>query len=228
MGKDGSEDMASFASVAMSGQSLTAFSPSRESLPSLPDLSNVANLEALLETNPSCSVQNTRHVLPEGTENEYSGTNTVSEWISQELGGVSQSQLETVSCDIQSPKSCDRCSINQSCDQEDSSGIESTTTTGTQLSGKLLNRNVRQLKRKYRKRAKSPLLKKPRNETSETNVVSQDDLSGEESQDWSVRSVCSESEPLPIIYQDKRKLDSEEEFETTDLKRGKVQKRLVK
>ncbi|XP_060607678.1 uncharacterized protein LOC132759835 [Ruditapes philippinarum] len=227
MGKDGSEDMASFASVAMSGQSLTAFSPSRESLPSLPDLSNVANLEALLETNPSCSVQNTRHVLPEGTENEYSGTNTVSEWISQELGGVSQSQLETVSCDIQSPKSCDRCSINQSCDQEDSSGIESTTTTGTQLSGKLLNRNVRQLKRKYRKRAKSPLLKKPRNETSETNVVSQDDLSGEESQDWSVRSVCSESEPLPIIYQDKRKLDSEEEFETTDLKRGKVQKRRV-
>lgn len=211
--------MASFASVAMSGQSLSAFSPSRESLP---DLSNVANLEALLETNTSNLVQSTHTVLPDVSENDLGGTNSVSNWITQEHGG--QLRLEAGSCDVQSSKSCDRCPLKQSCDHDDSSGVDSST-AGYKLSGKLLNRNVRQLKRKYRKRAKSPFLKKSRVQNLVTENAKGDQLSGEESHDWSVRSVCSESEPLPIIHQEKRTLDSDDEYDTSDAKRAKVQKR---
>lgn len=215
MGKDNSEDMASFASVALSGNSTTAFSPSRESLS---DHSPITQ-HSESENRAVCASSRARRTVL-SDDIEIHDTVSVDRSVTNEHDGPSQ--LERISCDKQS-KSCGRCSVTQSCEHEDSSGVDSIP-TGYKLSGKILNRNVRQLKRKYRKRAKSPFLKKPK---VGNNATEGDEFGSEESKGWSVRSVCSESEPLPLIHQEKHKHDTDDEHELVKATHAKLQKRLV-
>lgn len=191
MGKEASENMASFASVAKSG---TAFSPTREQLS---DASPV--LERQTDTLTGSDSHVKRKILcenrsgPEKIDSEEVASN---DWTSQ--GSINLSH-ETVSCDL-SHRS--RQPSDDLLDQENG-GMPDISFSGCKLSGKILNQNVKKLKRKYRKSGKGSVIKKARvDNSSGVGDSRNEDSPAEASTDWSIRSVCSESEPLPALNED--------------------------
>ncbi|KAL4227882.1 Histone-Lysine N-Methyltransferase ash1l [Mactra antiquata] len=189
MGKEGCEDMASFASVAKSG---TSFSPTREQFSDAsPTLVRQGDRSAESDT------QARRKIL---SDSSSVSDNTISEKVtspnatSHVVGNVTNAEEKL--CDLSNRS---RKPSGDLLDHENSDNSQ-VLSAGCKLSGKVLNQNVKKLKRKYRKSYKGNF--KRAKVDSVPGDEKEDDSPAEGSTDWSIRSVCSESEPLPVLNEE--------------------------
>ena len=200
MGRDATETLASFASVAaLSCQSPnSSFSP--EKSPS-----------SFSQISPKSKELRSQHIKSPNKSDTAVGHKTVSHSVQDDESSYAN-------------QSCKNSQCNKCIEFQESSNDHTVTDTRVNIQKKVnnqhLNRKVKRLKRKYRRSLKFTRIKR---KSSRPAVIA--DTEDSLDLDSSVRSVCSESEPLPTFHLDKRKHGSDSDDDMLVPKRPKLFKR---